>query len=110
MDKAESEASIEAPENTQPDEALHAPGRQSTADAAERLAPKLDPAGLVESTLAEIGEEAGMDKAESEASMEASAETKWQELMPDNTPRASEATPRSAGKGAARKPALSPSS
>jgi hypothetical protein len=107
MHKAESEASMEAPE---PDVPLHQPARQSTADAADRLAPKLDPAGLVESTLAEIGEEAGMDKAESEASMEASAETKWQMLMPDGTPRASEASPQSQGKGAARKPTLSPSS
>ena len=37
MDKAESEASMEeAAENPQPDEPLHAPGRQTTADAAER--------------------------------------------------------------------------
>jgi hypothetical protein len=113
MDKAESEASVEA----QPKAHFQPPGRQSTADAAERLAPKLDPSGMVEAVLTEIGEEAGMNKAESETSMEepspmeASAETKWNMLMPkDTTPRASEATPRSGEKGAARKPTLSPSS
>ena len=35
------------------------------------LAPKLGPAGMVESVLVEIGEDAGMDKAESKASIEA---------------------------------------
>ena len=36
------------------------------------LAPKLDPSGMVEAVLTEIGEEAGMNKAESETSMEES--------------------------------------
>jgi hypothetical protein len=110
MDKAESEVSKEAPEKAQPDEFFQPPVRRSTTDAAERLAPKLGPAGMVESVLVEIGEDAGMDKAESKVSIEASAEAKWQLLMPDDTPRAREASPQSAGKGAARKPTLSPSS